>query len=98
MIIITVKYSIKSGYRDEVMKYAVEMARYSRTEKGCLAYDQLPSAENDQDIFVIEKWETQEDIAAHGQSRQYAEFNAKRSPYVIEGSRSVQRYEVIEIS
>jgi len=97
MIIITVKYSIKSGHRDEVMEYAKEMARYSRTEKGCLAYDQLPSAENDQDIFVIEKWETQEDIAAHGKSAQYAEFNAKRAPYVIEGSRSVQRYEAKEI-
>ena len=98
MIIITVKYSIKPGYRDEVMEYAKEMARYARTEKGCLAYDQLPSAENDQDIFVIEKWETKEDLIAHSKTAKFAEFNAGRNLYLVENSRSMQAFEANKIS
>ena len=98
MIIVTVKYSVKPGYRDKVMELAKEVARFSRTEKGCLTYDQLPSAENDREIFVLEKWETINDLVAHSNTSQFVEFNENRKPYVVEGSRSIQVFEANEVS
>ena len=98
MIIVTVKYAAKSGCRDKVIELATAMARHSRTEKGCLAYDQLPSAENDQDIFVLEKWETKEDLNVHLKTSQFAKFNTDRKPYVVENSQSLQVFEANEVS
>jgi len=97
MIIVTVKYSVKPGCRDKVMELATAVARYSRTEKGCIAYDQLPSAENDQDVFVLEKWETKEDLIAHIKTSQFAQFSADRKPYVVDNSQSMQVFEANEI-
>ena len=91
-IIVAVKYSVKPGTRDEVLKFAAVNERETRKEKGCVTYSVYPSLENDQEIFVFETWETQEDLTAHTKTPHFLEFSEKRKPLLVEGSYDVKKY------
>jgi quinol monooxygenase YgiN len=93
VIIGAVKYSVKPGLRDEVMKLAKVAAEYSRKEKGSIAYAHYPSMENDQDMFVFETWESMDDVEAHLHAPHYLEFSEKRKPMLVEGSYELKMYE-----
>ncbi len=60
-----------------------------RQEKGCLSYESHTSI-NDPNLFVVvERWETREDLNAHGRAphmKVWREYSAplKASPTVIE--------------
>ena len=92
VIVVAVKYSVKPGMRDEVMKLAAINVRETRKEKGNIAYSVYPSVENDQEIFVFETWETYEDIKAHSQAPHFLEFSEKRKSMVVEGSYDLKMY------
>ena len=92
VIVVAVKYTVKPGTRDEVLKLAAINVRETRKEKGCIEYTAYPSAENDQDIFVYETWETLEDIKVHSQSPHFLEFSEKRKPMLVEGSYIIKKY------
>ena len=92
VLIVAVNYSVKPGTRDEVLKLASISVRETRKEKGCIAYSVYPSAENDQDVFVFETWESDEHLKAHSQMPHYHEFTEKRKPMLVEGSFKLKIY------
>ena len=92
VIICAVKYTVKPGMRDEVMKIATINMRETRKEKGNIVYSTYPSMENDQDMFVFETWETYEDLKAHSHAPHYLEFSEKRKPMLVEGSYDIKIY------
>ena len=92
VIVVAVKYTVKPGTRDEVLKLAAINIRETRKEKGCIEYTAYPSTENDQDMFVFEVWETPEALKAHTQAPHYLEFSEKRKPILVEGSFKVTKY------
>ena len=97
MIIVAVKYSVKPGTRDLVMEGARKYMAHTWTEKGCIAYEHLPSTLNDTDITVFEKWETKEDLIAHMQAPEFTEFRAWRAPY-NEGPPVAEVFEAVQIT
>ena len=97
MIIITVKYSVQPGQRDKAMELAREYMAYTWTEKGCIFYEHLPSTVNDQDVYVLEKWETKEDFHAHISTPKYAAFKESRAALLIKDAFSLQVYEAKEV-
>ena len=65
MVLLTVRYCVKPGTRDLVLKLAKEMQAYARTEEGNIEYRQLPSIDNENEMIVIEKWASDEAVKAH---------------------------------
>lgn len=79
----------KPDQRDAFIKGARECIAATRQEKGCLSYESHTSI-NDPNLFVVvERWESREDLNAHGRAphmKVWREYSAplKVSPTVIE--------------
>ncbi|MDL2219502.1 antibiotic biosynthesis monooxygenase [Ruminococcaceae bacterium OttesenSCG-928-O06] len=86
MIIVEVYYRAKPGKRAEILELAKDNIAKSRQEKGNLSYSHYPSFENDQDVFVFEKWEEAEDLIAHTKMPHHQAFSAARRPLLEDGS------------
>lgn len=85
-IVVAVRYTVKPGMRDELIKIAQINVDETRKEKGNICYTHYPSMENDQDMFVYEEWERYGDLIAHSHAEHYLEFSKKRKPMLVEGS------------
>jgi quinol monooxygenase YgiN len=89
MIYVVATSQVKPESRDAFIKGAKECIAATRKEKGCLSYESHTSI-NDPNLFVVvERWETREDLNAHGRAphmKVWREYSAplKVSPTVIE--------------
>ena len=89
MIYVVATSQVKPESRDAFIKGAKECIAITRKEKGCLSYESHTSI-NDPNLFVVvERWETREDLNAHGKAphmKVWREYSAplKVSPTVIE--------------
>lgn len=79
-IIVSVKYTLKPGKRDELLSFVMDNVQNTRVERGNLAYSHYPSLENDQDMFVFEMWESIEYLNDHINMPHYIEFSERRKP------------------
>ena len=64
---ITVNYFAKSGRREEFLRRIVESGILTaiREEDGCLRYDYYLSCQNEDEILLIEEWESAEQQRVH---------------------------------
>jgi len=89
MIYVVATSQVKPESRDAFVKGARECITATRKEKGCIAYESHTSI-NDPNLFVVvERWETREDLNAHGRAphmKTWREYSAplKVSPTAIE--------------
>jgi quinol monooxygenase YgiN len=89
MIYVVATSQVKPELRDAFIKGAKECIAATRQEKGCLSYESHTSI-NDPNLFVVvERWESREDLNAHGRAphmKVWREYSAplKVSPTVIE--------------
>lgn len=79
-VVIRVKYTMKPGMREELLKFVQENVDKTRQEEGNIEYAHYPSMENDQDMFVFEMWEKIEHVDAHIKAPHYLEFARRRKP------------------
>ena len=91
MVTIAVRFRLKPGKREELLKFVMDNVVNTRKEKGNISYDQYPSMENEQDMFVFECWETEDDVNRHNSAPHFLEFAMKRKP-MLESYTST-RYE-----
>ena len=68
MLYLHVYYTAKDG--DDLMNFLREaeeagIVGKTRKEKGCLQYEYFVSTENDKEMLLLEKWETEEDQKVH---------------------------------
>jgi len=89
MIYVVATSQVKPESRDAFIKGANECIAATQKEKGCLSYESHTSI-NDPNLFVVvERWESREDLNAHGRAphmKVWREYSAplKVSPTVIE--------------
>ena len=68
MIYVVATTQVKPELRDAFIKGAKECVAATRKEKGCISYDGHTSI-HDPNLFVmVERWETREDLNAHGRA------------------------------
>jgi quinol monooxygenase YgiN len=79
-IVVSVKYALKPGKRNELLSFVMDNVTNTRAEKGNIAYSHYPSLENDQEMFVFEHWETLKDLENHIEMPHYVAFDNKRKP------------------
>ena len=56
----------------------------SRQDEGCLQYDYFFSADRDNEILLLEKWESKELQEKHGQQPHFAELGKLKEKYKIQ--------------
>jgi quinol monooxygenase YgiN len=89
MIYVVATTQVKPESREAFIKGAMECAEATRKEKGCIDYQGHTSI-NDPNLFVVvERWESRDDLNAHGKAphmKVWREFGAplKAEPTVIE--------------
>ncbi len=89
MIYVIATTPMKQEKKDDFIKGHKACTDETRKEKGCISYDGNVSV-NDPNLYVVvERWETREDLNAHGKAphmkvwRQYS-ADMKTGPTVIE--------------
>ena len=90
-IVVSVKYVLRPGKRDELLSFVMDNVENTRKEKGNLAYSHYPSLENADEMFVFEMWETLKDLENHINMPHYVAFDDRRRPLL--DSYQAQVYE-----
>ena len=87
MLTIHVFYRAENG---EMLREFYEEAKAagviekSRQDEGCLQYDYFFSADRDNEILLLEKWESKELQEKHGQQPHFAELGKLKEKYKIQ--------------
>src|SRR6201992_3972940 len=89
MIYVIATTKVKPGQRDAYIAGHKKCIAETHKEKGCLSYEGHTSIHDPDTYVVVERWETRDDLNAHGKAphmKVWREFGAplKASPTVIE--------------
>ena len=68
MIYVIATSHVKPGSRDAFIKGARDVIAATRKEKGCIAYESHSSIHDPNLFVVVERWESREDLNAHGRA------------------------------
>lgn len=81
-----VTYRLRNKKRDAFLAALEEigMAEKSRQEKGCIMYEYYPSAEDENKLLLIEKWEKPADQRAHTQAPHFKKLSEIKDDFVLE--------------
>ncbi len=72
MIKIVAQNYIKADKIDAFIELATELVKATRAnDKGCIYYELLQDVKDPQVMTILEHWENQEALQAHGQSEHY---------------------------
>lgn len=94
---IQVRYYLKKGSRSEFYRKFRDnnIREMSQSEAGNIEYDMFFPMDSDDDICIIEKWETEESIEAHRKTLHYAILNELKEKYV--NKVEIKKYWVEEL-
>jgi quinol monooxygenase YgiN len=92
MLIVTAYYLCKEDKRDEVLEYCQENIRETRKEPGNISYMHYPDPENDNGVFVLEKWENETLFDKHDKTEHHRKFSALRRPLLQPNSYEITIY------
>jgi len=85
MILVIVRMEVPSEKRMELSQTIVSLIGSIRTEKGCKRCEFCQSMEDENRLFLLEEWNTQENLKNHLKSRRFKVFrgamNLLREPY-----------------
>lgn len=83
-LILYVKYHAKPGCRESFARQVVEegILTLIREEKGCLAYDYYFSAQDADELLLIERWESAAHQRVHMEQPHMARLKAIKEQFV----------------
>ena len=83
-LILYVKYQAKPGCRETFVRQIVEKGILTaiRQEPGCLAYDYYFSAQDENELLLIERWASAEHQRIHMQQPHMARLRTIKEQYV----------------
>ena len=84
MIVLNVTYRCKPGRRDAFLERikAEGIDAASRAEPGNLKYDYYLPADGGNQLFLLEKWQDADAVAAHGKMPHFARLGQLKPEYV----------------
>jgi quinol monooxygenase YgiN len=87
MILVAIRIKVPSEKRMELSQTITSLSGSVRMEKGCRRCDFCQSIEDENRLFLLEEWDTQENLKDHLKSRRFKVFrgamNLLREPYEI---------------
>ena len=93
MLLVEAYYTCKPGTRDQLLEIVKPNVEGSRKEPGNISYTHYPSPENDQDMFVFEKWESVELFMSHSETEHHKTFCTLRRPLLEPNSDHITMYD-----
>ncbi len=97
MVVLNVMYTMKEGKRAEDFLDKLEnlgLAPYCRKERGNICYRYFLPADEENQLFLLEKWENKEALTAHGRTDNFARIGEIKSDFVE--SVEVQKFTVCD--
>lgn len=84
MLTLYVKYTAKHGCRESYVRAIVSEGILTaiRNEPGCLAYDYYFSAQDENVVLLIEKWESEEHQRVHMTQPHMARLKELKAQYI----------------
>jgi len=87
MILVIIRMRVLSEKRLELSDTIASLSRSIRMEKGCRRCDFCQSIEDENRLFLLEEWDTQENLMAHQKSEHFRVLRGAMSllkePYEI---------------
>ena len=85
MILVIVRMEVLSEKRMELSQTIASLMGSVRTEKGCLRCDFCQNIEDENELYLLEEWDTQENLRGHQESKRFRVFlgamNLLKKPY-----------------
>ena len=85
MILIIIRMKVLSEKRLELSQTIASLSRSMRMEKGCERCDFCQSIEDENRLFLLEEWDTQENLMTHLKSEHFrvlrGAMNLLKEPY-----------------
>jgi quinol monooxygenase YgiN len=93
MIVIAGSVAVHPERRDEAVRAALEMARQTRQELGCITYCFSSDLGDPNRFLIFEEWSSADALAAHFESEHMKRFRAEL-PALLAGAPQIKRYVV----
>ena len=95
-LILYVRYRAKDGCRERFVREIVEQGILTliRAEEGCLSYDYYFSAQDENEVLLIEHWEGEEYQRVHMQQPHMAKLRTIKEQYIEDTQLGRVRLEV----
>lgn len=93
MLIVEAYYICKPGTRPQLLEYVKDNIAGTRQEPGNISYQHYPDPENEDAMFVFEKWESAELFNQHDKTEHHKKFCALRRPLLMPGSYKIWIYD-----
>ena len=86
MLKLSVNYFAKPGRREEFLRRIVEggILAAIRAEEGCLRYDYYLSCQNEDEILLLEEWDTAEHQRVHMEQEHMKRFRVIKEDCIAE--------------
>ena len=85
MIQVTIRMKVLSKKRRELSQTIASLSGFTRMEKGCRRCDFCRSIEDENRLFLLEEWDTQENLMTHLKSEHFrvlrGAMNLLQEPY-----------------
>jgi len=85
MILLTIRMNVRSEKRMELSQTIASLSGSIRMEKGCNRCDFCQSTEDENRFFLLEEWDTQENLMTHLKSEHFkvirGAMNLLQEPY-----------------
>jgi quinol monooxygenase YgiN len=85
MVKVTIRMKVLSEKRSELCQTIVSLIAGLRTEKGCLSFDFCQSMEDENELRILEEWDTRENLNNHLKSERFkvlrGAMSLLREPY-----------------
>lgn len=82
MVILNVFFDVQQQHEGAFVKLLHHMVVESNKEKGCTLYQLHRNVAEPLSYNLIEHWETQEDLDAHGETEHWKHFDATVNDYL----------------
>ena len=79
MILVIIRMKVLSEKRMELSQTITSLSVSIRLEKGCRRCDYCHSIEDENRLFLLEEWDTQENLMTHLKSEHYRVFRGAMS-------------------
>jgi len=71
MILVTIRMKVLAEKRKELSQTIASLIGSLRTEKGCLRCDFCQNIEDENELCIIEEWDTRENLNSHLKSERF---------------------------
>ena len=94
MLILHVTFLAKPGEREIFVREVLDagIAKASEAENGNYYYDFFFSAENEDEVMLLEKWENQEVLDVHSRQAHYMALGEIKNKHILK--TTIEKYEI----